>query len=132
MLMQEYSDFHRGVKVSKIPLLTWNLKEDCIPFTKNKVITIEERGQGARTFKELGPESAELMYGKFDAPINPKYQKMIEHNYESHTEQQYSPEMMSEIFKRKLFPFQLDGVKFAIKKFGRFILGDEMGVGKTI
>ena len=32
----------------------------------------------------------------------------------------------------KLFKFQVDGVRFAISNFGRFLLGDEMGVGKTI
>jgi SWI/SNF-related matrix-associated actin-dependent regulator 1 of chromatin subfamily A len=31
-----------------------------------------------------------------------------------------------------MFPFQVDGVKFAIQCHGRFLRGDEMGVGKTI
>lgn len=32
----------------------------------------------------------------------------------------------------KLFGFQKEGVKFGIKKGCRFLLGDEMGIGKTI
>ena len=31
-----------------------------------------------------------------------------------------------------MFKFQKDGIQFGIEKFGRFLLGDEMGVGKTI
>ena len=31
-----------------------------------------------------------------------------------------------------LFPFQHAGVAFGIRRHGRFLLGDEMGVGKTI
>jgi SWI/SNF-related matrix-associated actin-dependent regulator 1 of chromatin subfamily A len=31
-----------------------------------------------------------------------------------------------------MFEFQKVGVQFGISKFGRVLLGDEMGVGKTI
>jgi SWI/SNF-related matrix-associated actin-dependent regulator of chromatin subfamily A-like protein 1 len=31
-----------------------------------------------------------------------------------------------------MYNFQKEGVMFGIKKFGRILLGDEMGVGKTI
>lgn len=34
--------------------------------------------------------------------------------------------------KTSLYNFQKEGIKFGINKFGRFLLGDEMGVGKTI
>ena len=32
----------------------------------------------------------------------------------------------------KLFPFQLDGVRFGVKHRGRILLADEMGLGKTV
>jgi SNF2 family DNA or RNA helicase len=37
-----------------------------------------------------------------------------------------------ETLRTKLFPFQRYGVEFGVNHFGRFLLGDEMGVGKTI
>ena len=35
-------------------------------------------------------------------------------------------------FKDKLFPFQSEGVKFVLKRDGRAMIGDEMGLGKSI
>ncbi len=37
-----------------------------------------------------------------------------------------------DLLRRNLFNFQKDAVIFGIKRYGRFLLGDEMGVGKTI
>ena len=34
--------------------------------------------------------------------------------------------------KENLYEFQKEGVAFGLEKFGRMLLGDEMGVGKTI
>lgn len=34
--------------------------------------------------------------------------------------------------QKSLYKFQKDGIEFGFKNFGRLILGDEMGVGKTI
>ena len=34
--------------------------------------------------------------------------------------------------KESLYNFQKKGIEFGISKHGRFLLGDEMGVGKTI
>ena len=34
-------------------------------------------------------------------------------------------------FKDKLFPFQSEGVKFVLKRDGRAMIGDEMGLGKA-
>jgi SNF2 family DNA or RNA helicase len=34
--------------------------------------------------------------------------------------------------KSYLLPFQLEGVRFALKKKGRVLIGDDMGLGKTI
>ena len=30
-----------------------------------------------------------------------------------------------------MYLFQIQGIEFGVKKYGRFLLGDEMGVGKT-
>jgi superfamily II DNA or RNA helicase len=35
-------------------------------------------------------------------------------------------------FRSALLPFQVDGVKFALKRKGRCLIADEMGVGKTV
>lgn len=35
-------------------------------------------------------------------------------------------------FVQKLFDFQITGIQFGINKTGRILLGDEMGVGKTV
>ena len=37
-----------------------------------------------------------------------------------------------EQLRSSLFNFQKEAVIFGIKRYGRFLLGDEMGVGKTI
>ena len=31
-----------------------------------------------------------------------------------------------------LYEFQKKGIEYGLQRFGRFLLGDEMGVGKTI
>jgi SNF2 family DNA or RNA helicase len=64
--------------------------------------------------------------------LNPKYQKKVLHEYPEDLPKNYSLDDVPKIFSDRLFPFQKDGVKFAIENYGRFILGDEMGVGKTI
>ncbi len=32
----------------------------------------------------------------------------------------------------KMFSFQGEGIQYGLTKHGRFLLGDEMGVGKTL
>lgn len=39
---------------------------------------------------------------------------------------------LSPLLKRNLYGFQLDGVRYGLKSYGRFLLADEMGVGKTV
>mgnify|MGYP002631158578 CR=1 FL=1 len=34
--------------------------------------------------------------------------------------------------RQSLYEFQKKGIEFGVKHFGRILLGDEMGVGKTI
>jgi len=38
------------------------------------------------------------------------------------------PEWMS----KNLYEFQKKGIEYGVRRFGRMLLGDEMGVGKTI
>ena len=52
--------------------------------------------------------------------------------YERDYEMGLTPKDIPETLRTHLFPFQHAGVAFGIKRFGRFLLGDEMGVGKTI
>ena len=39
---------------------------------------------------------------------------------------------LTPLIKKSLYGFQIDGVRFGIKNYGRFLLADEMGVGKTV
>lgn len=52
--------------------------------------------------------------------------------YEKDYQVGYSVNDMPEMIRKSLFPFQHAGVAFGIRRHGRFLLGDEMGVGKTI
>eukprot|EP00347_Sterkiella_histriomuscorum_P020832 403336296 len=44
----------------------------------------------------------------------------------------YNLDLLPQNLRETLFQFQKDGVSFGIQRFGRFLLGDEMGVGKTV
>lgn len=39
---------------------------------------------------------------------------------------------LPKILREALLPFQLDGVKFGLRRGGRCLIADEMGLGKTI
>lgn len=52
--------------------------------------------------------------------------------YERDFSEGYSVNHIPEFLRKSLFPFQHAGVAFGIRRHGRFLLGDEMGVGKTI
>jgi SWI/SNF-related matrix-associated actin-dependent regulator 1 of chromatin subfamily A len=39
---------------------------------------------------------------------------------------------LPEKIKNSVYEFQKKGIEFGISRFGRVLLGDEMGVGKTI
>lgn len=55
--------------------------------------------------------------GNFERPINTKYQKKVLHDYQNE-QGKFSLNNIPKDFRNKLFPFQLDGVKFAIQNFG--------------
>ena len=59
-----------------------------------------------------------------------KSHSIIQINYKN--ESSKSIEDLPECMKKVLYKFQKQGVAFGIKKSGRLLLGDEMGVGKTI
>lgn len=44
----------------------------------------------------------------------------------------YGTEMLPDSILKNLYEFQKKGVEYAVRRFGRILLGDEMGVGKTI
>lgn len=42
-----------------------------------------------------------------------------------------APGILSEAFGRRLFPYQHEGIAFAVASGGRCLIADEMGLGKT-
>jgi hypothetical protein len=85
-MMRDYHNFYRSIKLTSIPMFTWLLKENSMPFSKNRVITMEERGQTGKsgykgpTFKDCGSAGKSDMktedrnsHGQFDRQINPKF-----------------------------------------------------------
>lgn len=61
----------------------------------------------------VGEEDPATAADPNETPVSNETSKLVGFNYE------------------KLFPFQKEGVTFGISKKGRYLLGDEMGVGKT-
>lgn len=55
----------------------------------------------------------------------------IEIDYSEDSKRNYSISNLSEVMKKDFFSFQKKGVQFGIERKGRFLLADEMGVGKT-
>ncbi|CDW91024.1 snf2 family n-terminal domain containing protein [Stylonychia lemnae] len=56
----------------------------------------------------------------------------VKFNYFDDKKKNYNLEMLPQSLKDSLFNFQKEGVNFGISRYGRFLLGDEMGVGKTV
>ena len=62
--------------------------------------------------------------------IDEDFNKSI--NYPKNDTQKDIKEILPKMFWEKLYEFQKEGISFAIKQHGRVLIGDEMGVGKTI
>ena len=98
-----------GAKIVDIPEFVYDLSKNPIPFAeKNKHL--------AKDVKALVPT-----LGKgFDYEKEVKYHKLS-----------IDTDLPASI-KDNLYDFQKKGIEFGISRFGRVLLGDEMGVGKTI
>ena len=46
--------------------------------------------------------------------------------------QKLNVDTLPDKIKENLYDFQKKGIEFGISRFGRVLLGDEMGVGKTL
>jgi len=53
-------------------------------------------------------------------------------NYKNDFKEYPNLEKLPDSMLKKLYDFQKKGIEFGVKKFGRILLGDEMGIGKTI
>lgn len=54
------------------------------------------------------------------------------HDYAPELKNDRSLENLPEAMQKKIYEFQKQGITFGISNFGRILLGDEMGVGKTL
>ncbi|CAI2373984.1 unnamed protein product [Moneuplotes crassus] len=81
-------------------------------------------------FQEIPSFAIELMKGNNQFQGNNAFQAV--YDYSKDAERDLSFESLPSSIKDNLYDFQKEGVEFALKKHGRFLLGDEMGVGKTI
>lgn len=63
---------------------------------------------------------------------NPAISNIIDYDYTLDERYRIDFENLSTKIKDSLYDFQIQGVKFGIKNYGRVLIGDEMGVGKTI
>ena len=58
--------------------------------------------------------------------------KDVKLDYTSDITKKKSVDQLPSYFRKKLYSFQVDGIKFGIERHGRVLIADEMGVGKTI
>lgn len=63
---------------------------------------------------------------------DPSKQKIIDYNYEDDLQIKPSLNQLPKGLYDSLYDFQKVGVQFGIDHHGRCLIGDEMGVGKTI
>ena len=54
------------------------------------------------------------------------------HSYEADVKQRKTVKDLPESLSSNLYGFQKLGIEYGLARFGRLLLGDEMGVGKTI
>jgi hypothetical protein len=118
--------FPREHKEEVYTLLCDVLKEESKrnpDLTGAKVVTIPDWVFGL--LKEF-PEDLRIKVkeGQHLNSVRIKYTRALEENYKL--------EMIPEAFLNKLYAFQKEGIKFGLNKGGRLLIGDEMGVGKTI
>lgn len=85
------------------------------------------------------PDYVNRYLSDIDLPLTFKIKRVdqnikenIRLHYNLENESQRSLDDLSLEFRENLYEFQKESIKFGIKKFGRLLIGDEMGVGKTI
>lgn len=98
----------KGVKVVDIPDFVYELSKNPIPFTCKAKTT----GKDVKSVMGIGKE--------FNYEQEVKYNKV-----------QFEKDLPQQI-RENLYEFQKKGIEFGVSRFGRVLLGDEMGVGKTI
>lgn len=77
------------------------------------------------------PYTTRLVVEKFSQSVGSWWVPCMEGHY---TEEQVD-ELLGKLpgsLRNALLPFQLEGVRFALRRGGRCLIADEMGLGKTI
>ncbi|TNV86830.1 hypothetical protein FGO68_gene8511 [Halteria grandinella] len=99
-----------NVELHGIPAFAFDLTQIETPFSRSEF--------GRQNYYFQSPTFGETPQAQF--------------NYHQDLKKNYSMQNVPEDLRQYLFPFQKEAVIFGIKRHGRFLLGDEMGVGKTI
>jgi len=71
----------------------------------------------------------------FDFPVpfsDPTKKQIIDHDYSQDLKNKPSLKDLPKSLFDSLYNFQKVGIQFGVDRFGRILIGDEMGVGKTV
>nr|XP_010936358.1 DNA annealing helicase and endonuclease ZRANB3 isoform X1 [Elaeis guineensis] len=105
---------------------------------RTSVFKLEDYGMVLRCLKKLqGVDLQDIPYTT--RIVVQKFSQCVGNHWVPSVEGHYSDEQVDELLGRlpkklldALHPFQLDGVKFGLRRGGRCLIADEMGLGKTI
>ncbi|KAG2372651.1 hypothetical protein C9374_013659 [Naegleria lovaniensis] len=117
-----YDLFAREKKITK-----FNDLEFIIPLTEHatlKKLLLETRVDGAQIIIVDFPEGTKLLLNHYPA--------IDLSNVDALCEELNFKEKLPKYVNSKLRPFQKQGIAFAVKRNGKVLFGDEMGVGKTL
>ncbi len=98
----------KGIKIVDIPDFVYELSKNPIPFSSKALTT----GKDVKSVMALGKDF--------------HYEQEVKYNKVS-----FDKDLPQQI-RDNLYEFQKKGIEFGVSRFGRVLLGDEMGVGKTI
>ena len=117
---------------------SWDVSRDALKHVYDALLrmnafTREERGVGGRQRAQLrGAPPAKTIEYYTNAPGYRGGRVAALTAPVSHIDVDARFAMINGNIRKSLYPFQVQGVKFAIERHGRVLIADQMGVGKTV